>query len=216
MAKSIELPVVGNGNGNKAEPELGRRKVLQGLLTGAGAGLAIPGLANEHPIHAHLAEPARAAGAQAKAAATPATAKPTFLGTFEFESFSSLAEQILPGARKLKADRFVDELLAVDNRENQKRFLLALGAIEGESRARFSKPWKSLTGPQQVEVLTAASTMAPAGRGVDNLRDHFDHLKDWVVGAYYSTEEGMRELGWTGNQFFPSFNACTHEGGHGQ
>jgi hypothetical protein len=58
--------------------------------------------------------------------------------------------------------------------------------------------------------------MAPGGRGPDNLRDHFDHLKDWVVGAYYSTEEGMRELGWTGNQFFPSFNACTHEGGHGQ
>jgi hypothetical protein len=215
MAKNIELPVIGNTNQNGNDVGLGRRKVLQGLLTGAGAGLAIPGLAAEHPMHAHLAEPARAASAEAKAAAAPAGAKPSFLGPHEFETLSSLAEQILPGSKKLKADRFVDELLAVDSQENQRAFLAALGGIEGASREQFSKPWTALTPAQQVEVLTTASTLAPGGRGgPNNLRDHFDHLKGWVVGAYYSSEAGMRELGWTGNSFFPAFNACTHEGHH--
>jgi hypothetical protein len=215
MAKNIELPVIGNTNQNGNDAGLGRRKVLQGLLTGAGAGLAIPGLAAEHPMHAHLAEPARAAGAEAKAASAPAGAKPSFLGPHEFLTLSTLAEQILPGAQKQKADRFVDELLAVDSQENQRAFLLALGGIEGASRDQFQKPWTALSPGQQVEVLTAASTMAPAGRGKpDNLRDHFDHLKGWVVGAYYSSEAGMRELGWTGNAFFPAFGACTHEGRH--
>jgi len=46
------------------------------------------------------------------------------------------------------------------------------------------------------------------------LRDHFDHLKGWVVGAHYSSEPGMRELGWTGQSFFTSFPDCPHPGKH--
>ena len=225
MAKSVELPVVASEGGP------GRRRVLQGILTGLGTGIAIPGLAAEHPVHAHLADPAKAAAADAKVAG-PGW-KPEFLDAYQFETLSSMAERILPGATKLKADRFIDQLLAVDSSENQQEFLSALGALDGEARTRFSKPWKSLSEPEQIEILTAASTMplpararndqdnrpsrggaAPAATGGSNLRGHFEHLKGWVVGSYYSTEQGMRELGWTGNQFYPSFPGCEHAGGH--
>jgi hypothetical protein len=223
MAK-IELPVVGSGAG------LGRRQWLQGLLGGVGAGIAIPGLAETHPLHAHLADPAKVAGADTKAAA--AGWKPEFLDAYQFETLSSLAERILPGAIKLRADRFIDQLLAVDSAENQQAFLSALGGMDGEARARFGKPWKALAEPQQVELLTAASTapLPNEGGGRDlrprntpaspptaagqSLRGHFEHLKGWVVGSYYSTEGGMRELGWTGNQFYPSFPGCEHPDGH--
>lgn len=225
MAKSVELPVVASEGGPS------RRRVLQGILTGVGAGIAIPGLAEEHPVHAHLADPAKAAAADAKVAA-PGW-KPEFLDAYQFETLSSMAERILPGATKLKADRFIDQLLAVDSPENQQEFLSALGGLDGEARARFSKPWKSLSEAEQVEILTAAATMAlpaptrgdqddrpsrsgaaPAATGGRNLRGHFEHLKGWVVGSYYSTEPGMRELGWTGNQFYPSFPGCEHPDGH--
>ena len=46
------------------------------------------------------------------------------------------------------------------------------------------------------------------------LRDHFDLLKGWIAGAYYSSEIGMRELGWTGNVVFAEFPGCQHPGGH--
>ena len=162
MAK-IELPVVGS------EAGLGRRQWLQGLLGGVGAGIAIPGLAETHPVHAHLADPAKVAGADAKAAA--AGWKPEFLDAYQFETLSSLAERILPGAIKLRADRFIDQLLAVDSAENQQAFLSALGGMDGEARARFGKPWKALTEPQQVELLTAASTAPlPSDGGGRDLR----------------------------------------------
>jgi Gluconate 2-dehydrogenase subunit 3 len=224
MAK-IELPVLTSEGG------LGRRQWLQGLVGGVGAGLvAIPGLAQTHPIHAHLADPATVAAADAKSAA--AGWKPEFLDLYQFETLSSLCERILPGAVKLKADRFIDELLSVDTSENQQAFLSALGGIDGEARARYAKPWKALTEAQQIELLTAASTAAapedaggrdlrarnapaaPSDAAGGSLRGHFEHLKGWVVGSYYSSEAGMRELGFTGNQFYPSFPGCEHPDGH--
>lgn len=66
-----------------------------------------------------------------------------------------------------------------------------------------------------LELLTQASTDKAAVAPVPpTLRDRFEHLKGWIVGAYYSSEIGMRELGWTGNVFFASFPGCEHPGGH--
>lgn len=204
---------------------LGRRAVLQGLLGGVGAGLALPLGAETHPVHQHLADPAKVD--RAKAQAKDAAWKPEFLDPHQFATLSALCERILPGSLASGSDRFIDQLLAVDSRGNQGRFLSALGAFEGEARERFGRPWKALTEAQQVEVLTAASILepgapraqgrAPAAKpapGQVNLRDHFDHLKGWIVGAHYSSEAGMRELGWTGQAFFASFPDCPHPGKH--
>lgn len=204
---------------------LGRRAVLQGLLGGVGAGLALPLGADTHPVHQHLADAAKVDRAQAQA--RDAAWKPEFLDAHQFATLSLLAERILPGSVASGSDRFIDQLLAVDSRGNQARFLAALGAFEGDARTRFGRPWKALTEAQQVEILTAASTMAPeappargrapapnTGPAQVGLRDHFDHLKGWIVGAHYSSEAGMRELGWTGQSFFASFPDCPHPGKH--
>ena len=46
------------------------------------------------------------------------------------------------------------------------------------------------------------------------LGDALAHLKGWVAGAYYSSEMGMKELGWTGDTFFEGYPGCTHPEGH--
>ena len=221
MGEKVELPVISDGRRG-----LGRREVLQGLVA-AGAGLALPALADDHPVRVHLADHARVAAAEAKAA----SATPAFLDAQQLETFASLAERIVPGATTAGVAPFVDQLLAVDTQDNQRKFVSALGGLEGEAIARYGHPWNGLTPAQQVELLTAASTTAPAheprswrpGQPViapaepdraPTLRDRFDHLKGWVVGAYVSSEAGMRELGWTGQMFFPSFPGCEHPGGH--
>jgi hypothetical protein len=225
MVNKIELPV--RAEGEPAPKSLGRREVLQGLVAGVAAGFAIPGLAAGHPMQQHLGDHAKVAAADAKANAPGA--KPEFLDAHQLETLGSLAETIVPGSTRARVAPFIDQLLAVDTAQNQREFLFALGGLEGESIKRYGHPWKRLTQPQQVELLTAASTAAPAREGHDwpagqsgaapeskppTLRDHFEHLKQWIVGAYYSSEIGMRELGWTGNMFFASFPGCEHPGGH--
>jgi len=208
----------------------GRREVLQALAALAGSGFALPVLAEAHPMRQHLADHARVASAEARAAA----GTPAFLDAHQLETLTSLAERVVPGSTTAKVAPFIDQLLAVDSRENQLRFVDALGAIDADALDRFRHPWKALSESQQAELLTAASTAEPAspprswvrGEAVvvpepksppdlrPTARDRFDLLKDWIAGAYYSSEIGMRELGWTGQTFFPAFPGCAHPDGH--
>jgi gluconate 2-dehydrogenase subunit 3-like protein len=210
MGDKKELPMAGAGG-------VGRREMLQGL-TALGAGLAVPG-----GVHAHLVAPARAA-AKAKAAGGTLA----FLDAHQFATLSRLCALIVPGSDTAGADRFIDELLAVAGNERQREFLTAFGAIEGAALERFQKPFKALAEPQQVEVLTAVSSGPSGGsdwtwepgklierpkdgpQSTTTPRDHFDHLKRWIAEAYYTSEAGLKELGYTGNMMFAEFPDCKH------
>jgi hypothetical protein len=216
-------------------PVVGRRALLQTLVGGAGLGLALPSLGESHPMHEHLHDQARVSTADAKA--KTAAWKPAFLDAHQVETVTILAEQIVPGSTKAKSAQFIDALLSVDTEQRQRRFIQALGAFEGMAIAHAQKPWKSLTEADRTTLLTKASTAEPgspggpggpgaprpasaAGAGTPpaepaiTIRDQFDHLKGWISGAYYSSELGMRELGWTGNVFFEKFTGCQHGGSH--
>lgn len=230
MASDSELRVLESDQQQQARG-VNRRKAMQRFLGAAGAGIALPGLASAHPIHHHLMSESTMAEADAKAA-DPAW-QPLFLDPHQNETVIVLAERIVPNSTQAQVNRFIDLLLSVDTQENQKKFLASLGAFEHESLSRYNKPFKDLTEDQQNELLTAAST-AKSGQGGEQgnwswfavpekqggeepkltMRDHFENMKGWVTGAFYSSEVGMKELGWTGQVFFESFPGCEHPGGH--
>ena len=203
-----------------------RRAVLQSLVGGLGAGLAMPALADAHPMQQHAGDHAKITAAHTKAA--QAAYKPEFLDQHQLETLTSLAERIVPGSTQAKVAPFIDQLLAVDTQNDQKSFLGALGAFDMLAITEHNKPWKALTAEQQDALLTTASTAAPGGGGGGGMpfgppggqggkltiRDHFNNLREWISGGYYSSEIGMRELGWTGQLFFDKLPGCDHPDGH--
>jgi Gluconate 2-dehydrogenase subunit 3 len=199
---------------------LGRRAVIQRLAMSVGGLVTFPLVGSAHPIQHHLRDGALIGLADAKATAPEYT--PEFLDAHQFETLHLLAESIVPGSTKASSSQFIDQLLAVSAPDEQRTLLQALGGFEQLAMARAGVPWKQLTGPQQNDLLTVASTeksgTPDAARQSTaahvTIRDHFEHLKGWIVGAYYSSEPGMRELGWTGNLFFPTFPGCDHPDGH--
>ena len=187
-----------------------RRTALQALLGGAGAGFALPSAAAaQHPVHAHLANPAAIENAQKKA--TVAATLPGFLDGHQMKTLESLAEAIVPGSTAARVAPFLDQLLAVESAANQRAFLGALGALDMAAITKHGKAWIALTPVDQDALLREASA---ADTKTSAMRAHFENLKQWIVGAYYSSEPGMRELGWTGNVFHPELPGCTHPGGH--
>jgi hypothetical protein len=201
----------------------GRRGFLQALAAGAGAGLVLPGPGESQAAH----HPASAAPE-----APPASPAAPFLDPHQLETLASLAEAIVPGSTAAGVAPFVDRLLAEDAPESQRAFLAALGAFQAESASRYGRPWLGLGPEQRAELLAAASAGPPSreprhwtpGQPVlvpepeplpPTLRDRFDLLKERIAAAYYSSEAGMKELGWTGNLIHQAFPGCPHPGGHG-
>lgn len=204
-------------------PGPSRRRVLQVLAGGVGAGLAAPpGAAGQEHRHAP-------AGAPAEAPSPDGGAR--FLDAHQMETLASLAEAIVPGSAAAGVVPFVDRFLAADTREAQAEFLGALGAMQAEAVARFGKPWLGLDAGQRTALLSAVST-GPRSRtprywtpgqpvlvpepppAPPTVRDRFERLKQTIATAYWSSEAGMRELGWTGEMIHEGFPGCAHPGGH--
>lgn len=199
------------GNHSKSETGINRREMVRRLMMAGGAGFALPGIAEGHPIARHLAN--HGAAEKVGSAAAKTDSSPAFLDLHQSETLDVLGERIVPGSSKAQVNRFIDLLLSVDTQETQKKFIASLSAFEAESLKRFSHPYKSLTVSQQNEILTFASTAVESGATESephsvSLRGHFENIKSWVSGAYYSSEIGMKELGWTDQVFFTSFRGC--------
>jgi hypothetical protein len=200
---------------------LTRREWVQRMLAGAGAGIATPALAEAHWTEAAAAQ-----------AAAPTEAegdwKPTFFDDAQNQALIVLAERIVPGSTGAQVNRFLDIAIGASTQASQLKFVAAMNAMEGESLRQFSKSFRELSAQQQDAVLSAASTAKPSNptlsaaketepgvhSQVPSLRDYFEHLKGWVSTAYYSSEVGMKELGWNGENFFESFPGCEHAAGH--
>jgi hypothetical protein len=218
MTKENSLAVIGKGAGENQR--LTRRKMVQRLLAGAGASAAWPLAATSHPIYELLRNNDAILDEVEQLGA--ATWKPIFLSPQQTEILTAFADSIVPGSRRAHVSRFIDLLLSVDKPENQHKFLESSKALNAEAQERFGKPFPALEEGQKNELLTDVSTKreepenlgASAAQKPSALYGHFENLKGWISGAYYSSEVGMRELGWTGDYAFDKFPGCAHPEGH--
>src|SRR5690348_9631043 len=197
-----------------ASGHLTRREMVRRL---AAAGAAWPLAAASHPIHELLRNGAVLDDVEKLAAADW---KPVVLSPEQNVDLIAVAESIVPGSIEAQVNRFIDLLLSVDASEHKKSFVDSLAAFEAESQKRFTKGFPALDEGQKNQLLTDASAAGVkqnsegAGENSARLHKHFENLKGWVAGAYYSSEKGMKELGWTPDRVFASFPGCEHPEGH--
>jgi hypothetical protein len=201
-----------------------RREVLQGLAGGLAGAVAAPSAA------------AFAAETEARASPSPEAAReesyPRILDDHGRALLAQLGEQMVPGSSAAGVADLLDRVIAVEPMNEQRRFLNALGAFEREARHRHGRGWLELDERAQHEILVDASTLAPArparpawkkGRPIElepdeeelaaTLRDHLDRLRGLVARAYYATEPGMKELGFSGRMAWTSLPGCAHSPG---
>jgi hypothetical protein len=188
-----------------ANRKLSRRQLLERLLSGAAAGATWPLLASAHPIYQHLQNDLNSGAMLDRASQLSKTDgwSPLFLSAAQNAELVALAECIVPGSTKASVNRFIDLLLSVETADNQEKFRASLSAVENEAKKRYERLFSALATTQQESLLTTFS-QDPASQ------KDFDNLKEWIVGAYYSSEEGLRELGWDGTYAFAGYPECEH------
>jgi hypothetical protein len=132
--------------------------------------------------------------------------KPQFLSGEQNETLVSLGERIVPGSSKAGCHRVLDLLMTLESDHARKALVSALAAFDEEAVARHGEPYRKISVPQQDAVLMDTA----AGK----LSAQFQLIKEWIADVYWSSEEGMRELGWTNRMSWESFPGCEHSGQH--
>src|SRR5438874_10570379 len=153
------------------EEEIGkltRRQMVERLLAGMAAGVALPLIAAAHPIHQHVKNGATLD--RADAAQKASDWKPLFLNSQQDQTLVTLSESIVPGSAKAHVNRFIDLLLSVDSAENKEKFAASLAAIDGVTQSRFGRRFHQLAEIEKNELLTSISTH-------NAHQKHSDHLK---------------------------------------
>ncbi len=133
--------------------------------------------------------------------------KPRFFSAEQDRALASLGERIVPGSGEAKCNRLIDLFMSVESPEARAPMVSALAAFDRESRRRHGKAYSELSSAQQDALLTAAS------RGEQD-RAYFQVVKEWIADAYWTSREGMRELGRTNRIAWESFPGCEHPGSH--
>ena len=199
---SLPIPV----DGKVSARTISRREAGKRLLAGIAMGATVPWITSGHPIWRHFEN----AELLERAERTASDDKPAFLNREQYLSLVAASEMILPGSTKAGVTKFVDLLLSADSPRNQKGFADSLGQIEAESAKRFSKSIHQISNDQRIELFTAMSAADGTKTADDTNHKAFLHLREWIAGSYYSSEIGMRELGWTPDRVFAEFPGCSH------
>jgi Gluconate 2-dehydrogenase subunit 3 len=146
--------------------------------------------------------------------------KPVFLDGHQNETVVLLSDLLIPetetpGAKAALVNRFLDLQMSVETVETQRAFLAALAYIDGECIGRYNAAFLYVPRDQQHEFLTLIAyphSLETWGEGVAEFpgHAHFEKLKHWIVGAYYSSPIGLKELGWDGSFPHGTFSGCDH------
>jgi hypothetical protein len=152
--------------------------------------------------------------------------EPTFLDEHQNQTLIVLSDLIIPetdtpGAKQALVNRFIDLLLAAETPDTQRSFLNSLAYLDGLSIKRHRTGFVHLSRDGQVELLNLIAYPHTLGTWGEKAHEfeghaHFNNLKGWISRAYYSSEIGMRELGWDGSPFHGDLQGCSHAPGQHQ
>jgi len=211
---------------NAREDRIERRTLLKGLAAGIAGTVAAPAVADA----AGAGQPVTADAVQAPPAQSAAAAR--MLDDYQRQTLTSLADSLVPGAVAAGVVGLLDRVASVEAPARQRQLLNAIGHFERDARMKYGKRWIDLEESVRLEILREAST-APASRpeppawvkgqpmvfespdpsGPPTIRDHFEFLKTTIATAYFTTEPGMKERGWSGQNAWREFPGCPHPSG---
>lgn len=185
-------------------------KWLAATLVSAHAGCASDGksVGGEIPRRTSLLGTAAAPGGPGYGTdpdlVNPAVPWPRTMTAAQRDACAALCDLVLPederspAASAVGVQDFIDEWVSAPYEEQHRDRELILGGLEWlerQSRERFGMPFAS-AGAAQSQLV---DEIASSGTALAEQARFFDRFRYLAVGAYYTTEAGMNDVGYIGN-----------------
>lgn len=187
-----------------------RRDVLKSIALGSAASSVlrvIPIQAAEYAHHMIAAE---------KSAAAPAKAyTPKFFPPHQYKTLQALCQSIIPpdqdsgGAIEAGAPEFID-LLTSENKDYQVALGGGLQWLDNTCSDRYGKAYLDCSAEQQKEILDliAYRRNARSDPSLSQGIEFFSFLRNMTSDGFFSSEIGIKYLGYIGSTFLKEFPGC--------
>jgi gluconate 2-dehydrogenase gamma chain len=187
---------------------ISRREVLKSLSVGAFAGSVLRVIPAEAAEHAHsmvAEEKKRASGSYT----------PKFFSGQQYKTLQALCQSIIPadgdsgGAMEAGAPEFID-LLSSENPEYQLTLGGGLMWLDSACTDRYGKAYLDCAFAQQKEILDliAYRKNAVTDLSVSQGVQFFAVLRNLTADGFFTSEIGIKYLGYVGNTFLKEFPGC--------
>lgn len=187
---------------------ISRRDMLKSLTIGAVTGSVLRVIPAEAATYAH-------AIVQADKAAAGGNYKPKYFSPHQYKTLQALCHAIIPpddksgGAIEAGAPEFID-LLTSENPDYQLTLGGGLMWLDGICSDRFGKVFVDCTPGQQTSILDliAFRKNAQAEPGLSQGIEFFSFLRNLTADGYFTSEIGIKDLGYIGNTYLKEFPGC--------
>lgn len=148
------------------------------------------------------------------AATTASGYEPKVFNAHQWKTFHALSDLILPAegesgsATQAGVPAFVDDWLSIHEDLVKTEVLGGLTWIDMECNRQFSHDFIDCSEAQQKQILNRIAYPAKAAPEDSGAVASFNHVRDLVLGGYYSSEMGIRELEYQGNKMLERWDGC--------
>jgi hypothetical protein len=184
--------------------DLSRREAMQAL---AGIPLLAAGLRPEQVLRATDA---------AREALHAASFTPAFFTAHEYATVRVLAELVIPrdgrsgGALDAGVPEFMDFILS-ENPGMRTAFRGGLAWLDTESRERFGREFVDVADAHRRQILDDIAWPARARPEHSQGVAFFSRFRDLTASGFFSSEIGVADLRYIGNQFVMEWTGCPPE-----
>ena len=112
------------------------------------------------------------------------------------------ADEGSPSAADLHVEAFIDEWISAPYEDQQKDravILKGLAWLDAESEKRFSQVFAAASVAQQSQIADDICHAPAAGSSLAEPANFFARFRDLTAGGFYTTPEGMKDVGFVGN-----------------
>ena len=188
---------------------ISRRDILRTVTLGMPAGWAL------RLVSLQAAERLHSVIREEKAKAPAGGYAPKYFSPDQYQTLRALCQAIIPpddrsgGALEAGAPEFID-LLTSENEDYQRRLGGGLMWLEATCLKRYDKAYLKCSPSEQKEILDLIAYRANAEKDASLAAGvgFFSFLRDLTVDGYFTSEIGIKYLGYIGNTFLNEFPGC--------
>lgn len=155
-----------------------------------------------------------AAAASPSGGAAAAEYTPRVFDPHQWKTLQVLSDLILPAegnigsATQAGVPEFIDDWLDLKGGLLKTEVLGGLTWIDMECNRHFGHDFVACSEAQQKQILDRIAYPAKAAAEDSNAVTAFNHIRDLVLGGFYTSKIGIEELQYQGNKMLESWDGC--------